>query len=146
MGAKLKMMVSCSAPDYAPVTRTSAATKTVAKARFASKGTATITGTPQVGSVLTVDEGTWTPTPGTYTYQWYRNGTTLKGQTAPTYTPTSTGTYTVKVTAKRAGYTNATATSASASVTTLPSSSLRTIDVELGEARPRSARLAKVEH
>lgn len=45
-----------------------------------------ITGTAQVGQVLTVSNGTWTGSP-TYTRQWKANGTNISGATATTYTP-----------------------------------------------------------
>lgn len=96
VGATLKVKVLCSAPDYAAATKTSAASSTVAKAIFTAKGTVTITGSPQIGQELTADEGSWTPTPDSYTYQWYRNGTALTGKTAKTFTPTSTGSYTAE--------------------------------------------------
>lgn len=45
-----------------------------------------ITGTPEVGELLTVSDGTWTGTPTSYTYRWTRNGTVIAGATADTYT------------------------------------------------------------
>jgi hypothetical protein len=36
---------------------------------------------------------------GTYTYQWYKNGTIISGATGTTYNATTTGNYTVKVSA-----------------------------------------------
>lgn len=47
----------------------------------------TVTGTPQVGQVLTCTPGTWTgnPTP-TFTYQWQRGTTNIAGATNATYT------------------------------------------------------------
>jgi hypothetical protein len=51
-----------------------------------------ITGSANVGSVLTCSTGTWTgsPTP-TYAYQWYRvdTSTLISGATSATYTPIS---------------------------------------------------------
>ena len=46
-----------------------------------------ISGTPQVGSLLTSSTGVWSgsPTP-TYAYQWNRAGTAISGQTGATYT------------------------------------------------------------
>lgn len=48
----------------------------------------TITGTAQVGQILTSTNGTWTgnPTP-TYTRQWKADGVNISGATATTYTP-----------------------------------------------------------
>jgi hypothetical protein len=47
----------------------------------------TITGTPAVGQVLTVSQGTWTgyPVPS-LTNQWLKNGADIVGQTGATYT------------------------------------------------------------
>jgi len=106
-GSTVKVKVSCTAPDYAAVARTSSATATVAKASFTTKGTPTIAGTLHVGQILTAEEGAWLPAPDSFAYQWYRNGSALSGKTAKTLTPASTGTYTVKVTARRAGYNSA---------------------------------------
>lgn len=51
--------------------------------------TPTITGTVEVGSVLTVSNGTWTngsdPKEYTYTYQWYRSGVPIPEATNQTY-------------------------------------------------------------
>lgn len=47
-----------------------------------------ITGTAQVGQVLTVSNGTWTGTPApTFTRQWKKGGVNIAGATAATYTP-----------------------------------------------------------
>ncbi|MGC4174496.1 beta strand repeat-containing protein [Demequina sp.] len=74
----------------------------------------TISGTAQVGKVLTASAGTW-DAGTTLTYQWYANGATISGATAATYTPTS-GAYakviTVKVTGTKAGYATVAKTSA----------------------------------
>jgi hypothetical protein len=52
-----------------------------------------ITGTKQVGAVLTVSNGSWANSPTSYTYQWYRcdnpgktNCAAVAGQTADRYT------------------------------------------------------------
>lgn len=46
-----------------------------------------IVGYPYVGTVLTVDEGTWQNAPTGYTYKWYAAGILIAGATAKTYTP-----------------------------------------------------------
>lgn len=50
----------------------------------------TIEGTPQTDATLSVNLGTWTPTPTSWTYQWRRDGTAITGATNPTYTVKAT--------------------------------------------------------
>jgi hypothetical protein len=46
-----------------------------------------ISGTAEVGQVLTTTNGTWTGTPTiTFAYQWTRNGESISGATSSTYT------------------------------------------------------------
>jgi len=45
-----------------------------------------VTGTPTEGQLLSVSNGSWTPAPAGYTYQWYRNGVAIGSATANTYT------------------------------------------------------------
>jgi hypothetical protein len=46
-----------------------------------------ITGTNNIGQVLTTTDGTWTGTPApTFAYQWFRGAAAISGQTATTYT------------------------------------------------------------
>lgn len=51
--------------------------------------TATITGTARVGETLIAGEGSASPTPDDYDYQWYENGTAIGGATSKTFTLTS---------------------------------------------------------
>jgi hypothetical protein len=44
-----------------------------------------VTGTTTEGQTLTTTNGTWTPTPASYTYQWVRGSTPISGATASTY-------------------------------------------------------------
>lgn len=45
-----------------------------------------VSGTAAVGSVLSVTDGTWTPTPAGYSYQWRRGGDNIGSATADSYT------------------------------------------------------------
>jgi hypothetical protein len=45
-----------------------------------------VTGTPEVGEVLTTDNGTWTNSPTSYTYRWLRDDVEIVGETSNTYT------------------------------------------------------------
>lgn len=76
--------------------------------------TPTIAGTPAVGSTLTASTGTWT-TGTTFTYQWLRAGTAITGATAATYPLVAADqgkAISVRVTGKKAGYTDLVKTSA----------------------------------
>ena len=85
--------------------------------------TPTITGTAQVGQVLTGAAGTWTPAPVTLAWQWLRNGTAISGATASTYTVTTAdirATLSVMVTGTKTGYLPTSLTSASTATVVLP--------------------------
>lgn len=45
-----------------------------------------VTGTAVVGQTLTTTNGTWTNSPTSYTYQWYRGATLITGATSSSYT------------------------------------------------------------
>jgi hypothetical protein len=82
-----------------------------------------ITGTPTVGSTLSVSAGSWSATPDTVTYQWTRGGTAIAGATAATYLLVSadTGqTIAATVTAAKTGHLPATATATGVAVTAAP--------------------------
>ncbi len=69
-----------------------------------------ITGTAQVGSVLTADPGAWGPAGVVLTYQWFRGGHRIAKAKAATYTLVAKDwrqRITVKVTGKLAGYATA---------------------------------------
>jgi hypothetical protein len=113
-GYMLKVAVTGTASDYAPVTKTSGYATSVAKASFSAKPTPVIAGTARVGSTLTVDVCDWQPTPSAFGYQWYRTGAAISGATKNVYALTGDDegeTITVRVTASRAGYVSASTTS-----------------------------------
>ena len=85
-------------------------TITVHAVEFNPGPTAAISGTARIGSTLTAGEGSASPTPDSYEYQWYANGVAIGGATNQTFTLTSAQVgkaITVKVTAKKAGITEA---------------------------------------
>ncbi|MEP9382729.1 YncE family protein [Nocardioides sp. KR10-350] len=99
--------------------------------------TPTVSGTPQVGRRLTARTGSWTPTPA-YTYQWLRNGKAIKGATDEKYAVVAADAGTrlsVRVTAKKTGYTTVTRTS-------MPTSTVR--KAALKTSRPWIKGLTKV--
>jgi hypothetical protein len=77
----------------------------------------TISGTTQVGQVLTAAPGTWTNSPTSYSYQWQREGFNIGGATNQTYTllqGDNAGLINVKVVANNAGGASLAATSLTA--------------------------------
>jgi len=82
-GQEISVRVIAKVPNYSdsePVT----ASAGVIPAVF-SGGKVAISGTKTIGSVLTANPKGFKPVPASYTYAWYRNGTTLVG-TEATYT------------------------------------------------------------
>lgn len=80
-----------------------------------------IIGKAKVGRTLKTDRGKWSATPSSYSYQWYRNGKKIAGSKAKKskykVTRKDRGKrLTIKVTAKRSGYTSASSTSKSVRV------------------------------
>ena len=74
--------------------------------KFKKVGTPSITGVAQVGEVVTAKPGTWSPK-ASFSYQWYRDGTTINGATKSTYTlvvADQDTKVTVKAKGKAAGY------------------------------------------
>lgn len=89
---------------------------------FTGTAVPVVTGTRKIGSVLTAATPAWAPNLGvTYSYQWLRGGAPIPGATGKTYTQQladNASVVTVKVTARKFGYTERTAASAVAPVTT----------------------------
>lgn len=79
----------------------------------------TFAGTAQVGETIAVIAGTWSPTGATFTYQWLSNGSPISGATGASYAiPADQAgrNISVRVTARKTGYTAASATSAARKV------------------------------
>jgi hypothetical protein len=120
LGNTLTVTVTGKKAGYTDASLTSAPTSAVAAAlgQFTA-GTPTISGTPTSGQTLTVDPGSWTPTPDSYSYQWKRAGVVIPSATASTYKLTTSDTakaITVTVTATKAGVAPLSATSAAVTI------------------------------
>ncbi|MCU1515776.1 MAG: S-layer domain protein [Pseudarthrobacter sp.] len=113
-GKTLTVTVTGTKAGYTTAAKTSAATAAVAAGTLTAP-VPTVTGSVNVGAVLTAAPGTWGPSPVTVAYQWKANGASITGATATTYTPVAADlgkTLTVTVTGTKAGYTTAAKTSA----------------------------------
>lgn len=119
LGRHLSVVVTGSRPGYTTAVRTSAA-PTITAGVF-TPASPKITGITQVGSKVSVNRGTWTPSATAFTYQWRANGATIKGATGTSYTIKAADRgkrLSVTVTGSRAGYTTRAVSSAAALVTT----------------------------
>lgn len=117
-GARIAVRVTGTKTGYTTVTKASKATKKIAPGTL-TKPKVKISGTAKVGSVLTVNPGTWKPAPVVLAYQWYASGRKISGATATTYTLTAAEKgkrITVKVTATKPGYSTASRTSSRTAV------------------------------
>gem|GEM_PF-1734945 len=99
---------------YVTQAQTSQATGPVTPAVLTATPTPTVSGTAQVGQVLTADAGTWEPVPVTLAYQWLRDGTPIEGASDATYILVADDAdhqVSVQVTGSAPGYADATVTS-----------------------------------
>lgn len=84
------------------------------KAPFATGPSASISGTAEVGQTLTAGEGSASPTPDSYQYAWFADGSQIESATGKTLALTNAQTgkrITVRVTAVKHGYVDASSTS-----------------------------------
>ncbi|GAA4719031.1 putative Ig domain-containing protein [Nocardioides conyzicola] len=120
--------------DQIPVTGSGTAATAcaiLANGPVVSVSAPTVSGTLAVGSLLTADTGTWTPTPDSFAYQWLRDGVAIAGATGATYTTTTADgghVVAVAVTAAKDGFASTSATSAAVGipVPTVPDTTLTT--------------------
>jgi hypothetical protein len=116
-GTGISVAVTGSKSGYASATTTSL--PLAIPLALTDTPTPTVSGVHAVGSVLTVDPGTWTPDGVDLSYQWFRSGTAIPEATETTYPLAAADagkSVTVKVTGTLTGYTTVTKTSASISV------------------------------
>lgn len=118
-GAQIRVEVTGTSEGFTGKTVTSAATNTVLAANFVAPADVTVSGTFAVGETVSVDAGTWTPTPGEIAYQWLRDGASipLADQASYQLTPAdATKKVSVRVTASKEGFAPASVRSAAAVV------------------------------
>jgi HSP20 family molecular chaperone IbpA len=117
---------------YTTVTKASKASKKVAAAKQTAV-TPKVAGEPALGATLTADTTGWGPAEVSFTYQWLRDGKTIKGKTAATYTTDAKAdkakSISVKVTGKLAGYTTVTKTSAKVKIGVLTTVTPKLVNV-----------------
>lgn len=114
VGKTITVTVTASKTGFDDVSKTSDPTSAVTAASFDPGPTASISGIPQVGSTLTAGEGSANPTPDSYNYQWFAEGSEISGATNKTFTLTASQLgkqITVRVTAIKAGFVEASDTS-----------------------------------
>lgn len=112
LGRSVSVSVTGTAAGYVSKTLTSSGV-TIAPGTIVAM-TPSVSGTPAVGATLTVAPGAWTPATAILKYTWLRDGTTISGAGAATYTltPADLGTQiSVRVTGTLSGYVSASAQS-----------------------------------
>jgi surface antigen len=115
-GQTIRVRVTARRAGYASRTATSASTAAVGTGRISLTSRPRITGTPAVGTVLSVSPGTASPTGAAVKYQWLRDGAAIPGATARTRKLTSGDVgrrLSATVTYKASGYSSLTATTPS---------------------------------
>ena len=106
LGKAIAVKVTGSKAGYNSVTRTSAPSSPIEAGDQVLTPVPTITGTPQVGQLLTAVPGTWDDGV-TLDYQWTADATDISGATTSAYTPAPADVgkvIRVEVTGTKAGY------------------------------------------
>lgn len=123
LGKALTVEVTAAKAGHSNSTATSEPSAAVVAGTLTNTAKPTITGEVRVGGTVQATEGTWSPTPGTYTYQWFQSGSTDPIGTGKSFVvpPGAAGkTLTVKVSALKAGYSVGTAVSEPSAPVGLP--------------------------
>ncbi len=107
VGKALSVRVTASGTGLSAVQAVSGSTADVLPSSLTSTAAPTVSGTPAVGSPLTLDAGDWDPAPDTLGVRWLVGGQVVPGATSTTFVPTTAHvgkTVVAQVTATRAGY------------------------------------------
>jgi hypothetical protein len=124
-GGTLKVVETISKSGYSDSSSTSAASPTVINGDFSTTTAVAVNGTPTVGTATSLTAGTYSPTPGSRTYQWRLcdsgggSCANISGATSSTYTPVAGdvgSTLKVIETVSKAGYNDSSSTSAASAV------------------------------
>ncbi|GEA81464.1 hypothetical protein [Cellulomonas uda] len=83
--ARMSVQVTARKPGYTAVSRTSSAVGPVEKGRFELVSAPRITGRTVLGQTLRASRGTWSTTPASVAYQWYRDGSPVAGARSSSY-------------------------------------------------------------
>ncbi len=128
LGQTITVTVTGTKSGYSTASVSSTATGAVAAGTLVAP-VPVVSGSALVGSTLTVDPGSWGPSPVTLSYQWKANGTNITGATGSSLSLTAAQlgqTITVTVTGTKAGYTTASKDSAATAPVTAPIGTLTT--------------------
>ena len=115
VGKTITAQVSGGRGGYTTLASSTTPTARVAPGTLKRRSAPSVSGTPRIGSRLTADPGTWSPS-ATTTFQWYAGGRAIAGATDQTFVPSNGQrgkAIRVRVTARRPGFTSVAATSAS---------------------------------
>ncbi|MBK7820860.1 MAG: CHAP domain-containing protein [Tessaracoccus sp.] len=116
LGARISVQVTGAKSEYVDAVITSEPAPAVELGTLSTTPKPTISGTANVLRKLTAKPGTWAPTDVKLSYQWRRDGKSIKGATAASYRLTAAdrgAKISVKTTGKKAGYTTVSTTSVS---------------------------------
>jgi len=97
-----------------------------------------ISGAPKVDVPLSATTGAWSSAGASFAYQWFANGAAIAGATGPAYTPNAgqvSRSFTVRVTATKAGYAPASSTSAATAPTAPGTMNTTSIPTVTGPAK-----------
>ncbi|VXB86737.1 CHAP domain-containing protein [Nocardioides sp. AX2bis] len=86
-GKTVALQVTARKDGFEPATAVSQRSAAVKRGRFATTAPV-VTGTPEVGEVLTMTPGTMTPEPGRTEVSWFADGELVEGATGPRLTVT----------------------------------------------------------
>ncbi len=89
VGKAVTMRTTAARSGFVGTTVMSAATAPVAEGVFGRGAPPAITGSPEVGQVLTATRGTWSPAPASTSFQWKADGVRLEGFTTSKLTLTN---------------------------------------------------------